>query len=103
VGAVALERHGNAAMLRSLVVRPDHRGTGLGRALVRHAERCALDEGIEALCLLTTTAAELFTRHGYERIQRAEAPTAVRQSEEFRSLCPGSAVCLLKRLHVNGT
>lgn len=98
VGAVALEGFGNVAMLRSLVVRPDHRGTGLGRALVQHAERCASGEGIQSLCLLTTTAAGLFSRHGYQRIPRAEAPEAVRLSEEFRKLCPDSAVCMLKRL-----
>jgi amino-acid N-acetyltransferase len=98
VGTVALERHGNVAMLRSLAVRPDHRRTGLGRALIEHAERCARDEGIRALCLLTTTAVGLFDRHGYERIPRMDAPADVQRSEEFRSLCPDSAVCMLKRL-----
>ena len=98
VGTVALERFGDAAMLRSLAVRPGFRGAGLGQALVRHAEACASAAGIHSLCLLTTTAAELFDRHGYERISRTEAPEAVRHSEEFRSLCPDSAVCMLKRL-----
>jgi N-acetylglutamate synthase-like GNAT family acetyltransferase len=98
VGTIALERFGSAAMLRSLAVSPDHQGTGLGRALLRHAERCALAEGIGVLCLLTTTAADLFDRHGYERIPRSNAPAEVQHSEEFRSLCPDSAVCMLKRL-----
>jgi len=99
IGTVALERYGNAAMLRSLAVHPGHRGNGLGLALLHQAERGAVEEGIGTLCLLTTTAADLFARHGYERIARTEAPEAVRRSEEFRSLCPDSAICMLKRLN----
>jgi len=98
VGTVALERFGDVAMLRSLAVRPDFHGTGLGKALVRHAEARASAEGIHTLCLLTTTAAGLFDRLGYARISRAAAPEAARNSEEFRSLCPDSAVCMLKQL-----
>jgi len=98
IGTVALERYGNVAVLRSLAVHPGHRGNGLGVALLRQAELGAWEEGIGTLCLLTTTAAELFARHGYERIARSEAPEAVRRSEEFHSLCPDSAVCMLKRL-----
>lgn len=98
IGTVALERYGNVAMLRSLAVRPGHRGNGLGLALLHKAERGALDEGIGTLCLLTTTAADLFARHGYVRIARNDAPEAVRRSEEFRSLCPDSAICMLKHL-----
>jgi len=98
MGTVALERFGDVAMLRSLAVRPEFRGAGIGHALVRHAEARASEAGIHSLCLLTTTAADLFDRHGYERISRAKAPEAVRHSEEFRTLCPDSAVCMLKRL-----
>lgn len=98
VGTVALEVHGGSAMLRSLAVHPDHRGKGLGQALVRHAELCARNDGIQELCLLTTTAAELFGRRGYALISRDHAPEGVRRSEEFRSLCPDTAVCMLKRL-----
>ena len=98
VGTVAIERFGDVGLLRSLAVRLEYRGTGLGRILVRHAERSALDEGIQSLCLLTTTAAGLFLRQGYERIARDAAPEAIRGSAEFRSLCPDSAVCMLKRL-----
>jgi amino-acid N-acetyltransferase len=104
VGTIALERFGDVAVLRSLAVRAARRGAGLARALVRHAERCALGEGIRTLCLLTTTAADLFDRLGYERILRSQAPAAIRNSEEFRSLCPDSAICMLKRLSdVDGT
>jgi len=98
IATVGLERYGNVAMLRSLVVRADHRGKGLGNAVLRQAEQQAITEGIRELCVLTTSAAALFARHGYDRIDRDDAPTVVQRSEEFRSLCPDSAICMIKRL-----
>ncbi len=100
LGTVALERFGDVAMLRSLAVRRDRQGGGLGQALLKTAEQCASETGIRTLCLLTTTAERFFARHGYAQIQRSEAPEAARQSEEFRSLCPASAVCMIKRLDI---
>ena len=98
LGTVALERYDDVAMLGSLAVRPSRRGTGLGLALLEAAEQQATDAGIHTLCLLTTTAATLFARHGYERIERTDIPAEARQSEEFRSLCPASAICMIKQL-----
>lgn len=98
VGAVALERYGADALLRSLVVAPGARGRGLGTALVYALERTAGAAGIATLYLLTETAEAFFAARGYEAIERADVPAAVAASEQFRLHCPASAVCMRRRL-----
>ena len=97
-GVVGLERHGGAALLRSLAVRDDARGHGLGTALVDAAERAARRDGIGELVLLTTTAAPFFADRGYAPIDRAQAPAALQATAEFRALCPAGAACLRREL-----
>jgi len=97
-GCVGLEPRGDAALLRSLAVAPAARGEGLGARLVEALERHARREGIRALYLLTTTAAEYFNRQGYERIQRDALPRPIQQTEEAARLCPATATCMRKRL-----
>lgn len=98
IGAGALERFGAVALLRSVVVAADRRGTGLGQRIVRELEQRARASGIEELVLLTQTATPFFARHGYRVIERVAAASAVQASEEFRSLCPVSSVCMMKAL-----
>ncbi|HYK99954.1 MAG TPA: arsenic resistance N-acetyltransferase ArsN2 [Steroidobacteraceae bacterium] len=98
LAAGALQRFGSCALLRSVVVSEDHRGAGLGGAIVRELERRAREASIGRLILLTQTAAQFFARRGYRVIERSAAPADMQQSEAFRSLCPGSAICMAKRL-----
>lgn len=98
VAAGALERFGSSALLRSVVVAADRRGAGLGSAVVRELECRARATRIDCVVLLTQTASEFFTDQGYEAIERADAPVEVQSSGEFRSLCPASAVCMMKLL-----
>jgi amino-acid N-acetyltransferase len=46
--------------------------------------------------LLTTTASDYFRRLGFEDRALSEAPERLRQSSEFRTVCPESAACLAK-------
>jgi amino-acid N-acetyltransferase len=98
LGAVGLESFGKTGLLRSLVVSEDARGRGLGGALVESLERFARAAGLAELVLLTQTAEAFFAERGYAVIARANAPATVRESSEFKSLCPASAVCMSKRL-----
>lgn len=97
-GSVGVEPVGEAALLRSLAVRPAERGQGHGQALVRSAEAHARDQGIDTLYLLTTTAADFFAALDYERIARDAVPSAVAQTDEFDRLCPRTASCMQKSL-----
>lgn len=98
VGAGGLEVHGSTGLLRSIVVADRLRGTRLGRALVSHVETLARRRGVEELVLLTETAGAFFARLGYADIERDRAPETVRDSAEFKTLCPLSARCMQKRL-----
>lgn len=98
VGAVGLQAIAQTGLLRSLVVSPGVRGTGIGDALVEAMERHAQNRGVERLVLLTNTAAEFFARRGYVATDRAAMPDAIKATAEFQSLCPSSATCLSKVL-----
>lgn len=98
IAAGALQRFGSSALLRSLVVAPERRGTGLGQAMVSELERVARAARISQLVLLTQTAAEFFAHRGYSVIERSSAPEQMQGSGEFRSLCPSSATCMAKSL-----
>ncbi|PMS19802.1 GNAT family N-acetyltransferase [Trinickia dabaoshanensis] len=98
LGCVAIERYGPEALLRSLAVLPELRRGGLGAALVATIERQAAACQAERVFLLTTTARAYFEARGYRAVDRSEASSAVRASTQFASICPQSAVCMMKRL-----
>ena len=97
-GAIGLEKFGSVALLRSAVVSPDYRGSGVGRRLVERLLERAATEGIEELFLLTTTAEKYFPRFGFARTTRASVPAAVKASAEFQGACPDSAVVMTRRV-----
>jgi amino-acid N-acetyltransferase len=97
-GLVGLELYGEAALLRSLAVATERRGTGLGTQLVEHAEGYAREKGVTSLYLLTTTAEAFFRRRGYTRIPREEAPAAIKSTSEFSGICPASSAFMVKHL-----
>jgi amino-acid N-acetyltransferase len=95
-GMIGLELCGTQVLLRSLVVAPALRSTGLGSALLRHAESHVRDLGMRSIYLLTTTAEPFFRRRGYELADRAEAPAAIRATREFADICPASSAFMVK-------
>ncbi|HEX5826868.1 MAG TPA: GNAT family N-acetyltransferase [Candidatus Limnocylindrales bacterium] len=98
LAAAAIERFGTAGLLRSVVVAPEERGTGAGRAVVAAAETLARDEGITDLYLLTETAVEWFPRLGYEVVDRAAAAAVVGESVEFTTVCRDTGVPMRRSL-----
>ncbi len=103
IGAGALQRLDSVALLRSVVVAEGERHRGLGQRIVAELERLARSLGIRELVLLTQTAAAFFHRLGYQAIARDAAPEGVQRSEEFRSLCPSSATCMIKSLRADSS
>ena len=94
VGAVALELYGRSALLRSLAVRAEERGRGLGRALTQAALGLARAHHVERVFLLTETARDFFAALGFRAVERGDVPAAVHASVEFRAACPASAVAM---------
>jgi SAM-dependent methyltransferase len=91
VGVVALERHGEHGLLRSLAVAPEARGRGVAHALVAHALREARGLGLHDVAGLTTTIPDLLPRWGFFEVARDALPVALTASPELRGACPASA------------
>jgi amino-acid N-acetyltransferase len=100
VGAIGLEKFGSVALLRSAVVSPEYRGSGVGSKLVEKILERAEQDGIEALFLLTTTAENYFPRFGFRRTTRSAVPLAVKASAEFQGACPDSATVMTRRIPI---
>jgi len=98
IGAIGVEPYQDVGLLRSLVVHLSYRGSGLGKQLVYELESFARRRGIKTIFLLTITAGDFFRKLGYEVTHRAYVPTSITETEEFKSICPVSAVCLFKNL-----
>lgn len=99
VGSAALEPYVDGVLLRSVAVAPELHHQGIGNQLTSAALRLATTLRAPAVYLLTTTAEHYFPQFGFEPIDRDDVPAGVRQSVEFTSACPASAVVMRLRLH----
>jgi N-acetylglutamate synthase-like GNAT family acetyltransferase len=97
-GAIGFEQFGSVALLRSAVVAPDQRGSGVGQRLVEQLLVRAEEAGVEELYLLTTTAERYFPRFGFTLTTRSAVPNAVKASAEFRGACPDTAIVMTRRV-----
>jgi amino-acid N-acetyltransferase len=98
IGVIGLEVLASCALLRSLAIDPSYRNQGLGSHLTQQAEKFANSLNIQALYLLTTTAEAFFAKRGYKKVLRDAVPDQIQGTAEFRSLCPVTAVCMVKFL-----
>ncbi|HUR95489.1 MAG TPA: arsenic resistance N-acetyltransferase ArsN2 [Gemmatimonadales bacterium] len=98
VAVAGLELYESSALLRSVAVRPDWQGSGLGRQLVDRLLTKAQEGGTRDVYLLTTTADHYFPRLGFACIGREDVPACVQGSVEFTRACPASAVAMRKSL-----
>ena len=101
-GVIGLEVRHPYGLLRSLVVSEEVRGCGCGKALVRRIEAHAKSRNLQGIYLLTETAAEFFQSLGYEPVVRDDVPEAIRETTEFSSLCPDSAIVMRKYIAGEG-
>jgi amino-acid N-acetyltransferase len=101
-GTATLECHGPPGapvyLLRSVAVREDLRGKGLGDALVRAGLAAAdQDAGTRATVgLLTDTAGGYYGRFGFTAVSRDRLPPALSASPELTTLCPATAASYLR-------
>jgi amino-acid N-acetyltransferase len=101
VGCAAIEPCAPCALLRSVAVTKEVRGLGLGLRLTEAALELARTRGMERVYLLTETADEFFSRVGFVVVRREAVDSAVRESEEFARLCPGTAKVMMLELTVH--
>ncbi len=93
-GTVGLEIYGRFALLRSLAVAEKFRNRQTGKKLYNAAVSHALENGVGKLFLITTTADRYFARLGFVIIGRETAPPEIRQTAQFRDICPSSATVM---------
>lgn len=89
---------GDEALLRSVVVPSEARGTGRGALMVDALAEMAGAYGVRRLWLLTTDADAYFQRLGFEPMPRDHASPEVAATRQFSDLCPSSAVVMCRTL-----
>ena len=97
-GCIGCERRGAFALFRSLAVRDDCRGRGIGKRLTAEMERKCKSAGVEAAYILTETAAKFAESQGYRVVERLAVPGEIRSTRQFNGLCPCCAICMAKTL-----
>lgn len=98
IGVIGFEAFEDSGLLRSLAVSEPHRGQGVAARLCTHLSDIAAQRNIRTLFLLTTTAETYFRKQGFRAIDRAEVPPDIRNTGQFRHLCPDSATVMRKDL-----
>lgn len=88
---------GRAGLLRSVAVRPDLRGCGLGMLAVAAAVQRGRAAGLDATFLFTEGAEGFFSRLGFRAVQRGDLPDAVLGSEQARGCADAAAMVLEHR------
>ena len=94
LGCVGLESHAAHGLLRSLVVAPSVRGTGVGAALVARAVAASRVRGDADCWLITESASGWFPRFGFRSESREALPDALTGAIDHHGVCPSSAVML---------
>ncbi|HOY03982.1 MAG TPA: arsenic resistance N-acetyltransferase ArsN2 [Saprospiraceae bacterium] len=98
VGSAGVEPVGNVGLLRSVAVAESYRNLGLAGRLFNSSIADARTKGISEIWLITNTADNYFERHGFERVERENAPGEIADTSQFKGLCPSSAVVMRKLL-----
>jgi len=98
VGVAGVERCGDFGLLRSVAVDPAFKGRGVGAAMTEWLIADSEASGLHALYLLTTTAEDYFPSFGFEKTARDTVPAEIKQSSEFRDICPASATVMYRKL-----
>jgi N-acetylglutamate synthase-like GNAT family acetyltransferase len=100
LATAGLEMGDGCAHLRSVAVRPELRGQGIGVEIVRQALRMASLSGAGTVYLLTTGAAEFFAKFGFKPALRAEVDAEFPDSAVTRpdGICASATPMALRDL-----
>lgn len=94
IGVAGMEVHGTEGLLRSVCLDPKYRSLRIGGALVENRIEWARSQGLQAIYLLTTTAASYWPRFGFVTIERNLAPSSIAQSHEWNGACSAESSAL---------
>lgn len=92
LGYGGFELYGEDALLRSVVVPEESRGTGAGRTIAEGMLREIGNAGGKRAYLLTTSAASFFEHLGFVPVDRVDAPAAILRTRQASSICTSAAL-----------
>lgn len=92
IGIGGVEIYDKVGLLRSVAVSPAVQGHSIGKIIVDNRVAYAKQKGVKTAYLLTTSADKYFQRSGFEYENKSNAPESIKNSVEFLSACPESAV-----------
>ncbi|MCB4768434.1 arsenic resistance N-acetyltransferase ArsN2 [Ancylobacter sp. Lp-2] len=98
VGYGGFEVHGDDVLLRSILVKEEARGRGIGRNIALLLMSRAFEAGARQAWLLTTSASPFFEKIGFKVTARDKAPAAIAATPQAVALCPASAPLLTRRI-----
>lgn len=101
VATIGLEKHGSTGLLRSLAVKETYRNLQVADKMIKEFFALCEGEEIAEVYLLTTTAETYFLRKGFLPVDRKVVPAGIRETREFRSICPSSAVVMHREVKKN--
>ena len=98
VACAGLEIYDKVGLLRSVSVKPQHQGKGLGKMITEEMINYAKGNGIQNLYLLTDTAQIFFSKFSFKEIERKNADTNIKNTYEFKYACKDTAILMMKKL-----
>lgn len=98
VATIGLEKYRSMGLLRSLAVKSTFRNQELAGQMIKGFFSLCESENITDVYLLTTTADKYFSKKGFLQVQRESVPPVIRQTREFKSICPASAVVMHRKV-----
>ncbi len=98
VATIGLEKYGTTGLLRSLAVKETFRNQQLAEKMIKGFFAVCEAKEIAEVYLLTTTAEKYFLKRGFLPVDREKVPTVIRQTREFKSICPSSAIVMHRQV-----
>ena len=98
IGTGGLEFFDECVLLRSISVKKEERGKSWGRYISKQLEDFAKASGVNCIYVLTITAKDFFSKEGYILVERETVPEQIKNSSEFASVCPSTALVMKKTL-----
>jgi amino-acid N-acetyltransferase len=98
VGLGGIEKYGSLGLIRSVAVKPGVQRKQIGTAIVKERLAWARRAGLSGIYLLTTTADQFFVKLGFIVIRREDVAPEIKESSEYSTVCPDSAVVMFKSL-----
>ncbi len=88
IGYAACERHGNAAVLRRIVVCPRSRTCGVGSTLMDSILRQLIVAGVQSVALLAIGGQGFFTRLGFIKVEASDLSPDLLATGHFQGADP---------------